>query len=323
MMIEDAFINSKYQQIKFLGKGGFGRVILAKDKDSNSNVAIKYIDFEGMDEYDIDKVVQEGRLLSKFIHKNIIKFEDFSFNNSRAILVMEFAEGGDLDNKIKEQRKIGPFKEEIIISWFLELCNVIKYCHQRNILHRDLKPLNIFLTRDNHIKLGDFGISKVLKSIEEKTKTRIGSPYYMSPEVLKGKEYSYSCDIWSLGIVLYELCLLKHPLSHLNKNLVFLFITEGNLGKIDINCKKNYSEKTCDLITKILVKNPDERPSIDEIIKECEDILYKVKNRKPYHNNNLFKLSIFNKSSKPEFTKELDKNFPGKHDGKVLVDNNG
>ena len=319
MLIDDAYINAKYKQIKFLGEGGFGKVILAKDKNTNEHFAIKYIDFERLDEDDQDKVIQEGQLLHKFKHENIIRFKEFQNDDYRAIIVMEYVKGGDLDKKIKEQRKIGPFKEEIIISWFLELCNAIKYCHQKHTLHRDLKPLNIFLTKDNHIKLGDFGISKVLRSIKDKTNTKIGSFYYMSPEVLKGEEYSYSCDIWSLGIVLYELCLLKHPLSALEQNLAYIFITEGKLGKIDKNCKKMYSEETCDLIKKILVTNPDERPSIDEIIKECEDILYKLRHKKHYYNNRLYKLSIFNKSSKPEFTKELDKNFGEKPDGKYII----
>ena len=94
-MIEDEYINSKYNQIRALGEGGFGRVILAKEKNTNLKVAIKYIDFEEMDSDGIEKVIQEGHLLFKFKHKNIIKFKDFSYNESRAILIMEFAEGGD------------------------------------------------------------------------------------------------------------------------------------------------------------------------------------------------------------------------------------
>ena len=181
MLIDDAYINAKYKQINFLGEGGFGKVILAKDKNTNEHFAIKYIDFERLDEDDQDKVIQEGHLLHKFKHENIIRFKEFQNDDYRAIIVMEYVKGGDLDKKIKEQRKIGPFKEEIIISWFLELCNAIKYCHQKHTLHRDLKPLNIFLTKYNHIKLGDFGISKVLRSIKDKTNTKIGSFYYMSP----------------------------------------------------------------------------------------------------------------------------------------------
>ena len=124
---------------------------------------------------------------------------------------------GDLDKKIKNQMLIGRrFKEEQIINWFLELCEVIKYLHQHHILHRDLKPLNIFLTIDNHIKLGDFGISKILTSTKDLTTAPLGTLIYMSPEVIKEEYYSYSCDIWSLGIILLELCLLKNPLILLN-----------------------------------------------------------------------------------------------------------
>ena len=322
MMIKDEYINSKYKQIRFLGEGGFGKVILAKNKFTNSYVAIKYIDLEEMSEDERDKIIQEGQILFKLNHKNITKFEDFSVNNERAILIMEYAEGGDLNLRIKEQRKKGLFKEEIIITWFLELCNVVKFCHQRHILHRDLKPKNIFLTKDDHIKLGDFGISKVLKSIDDRAKTKIGTSYYLSPEVIKGEEYSYSCDIWSLGMILYELCLLKHPLIHIKSNpILFLMITNGNLGKLNKNCEENYSEGTCNLIKKILVKNPYERPTIDEIIKECDDILFNLKYKKNhYYNNSVFKFTIFNNSSKPEFTKELHKNFRrGVPDGKYVI----
>ena len=215
-MIEDDYINYKYNVTKSLGEGGFGKVFLAENKKTNSQVAIKYLNLKKMGEYGRDKIVQEGQILFKFNHKNIIKFEDFTYNNSRAILIMEFAKGGDLKKRIEEQEKIGPFKEETILTWFEELCIVIKYIHQCHIIHRDLKPQNIFLTEDNHIKLGDFGVSKVLKSTADKGHfTVMGTYYYMSPELISGKEYSYSCDIWSLGMILYELCLLKNPLSHI------------------------------------------------------------------------------------------------------------
>ena len=110
---------------------------------------------------------------------------------------MEYAEGGDLDKKIKSQMLAGSFNEKRIISWFLELCEVIQYLHQNHILHRDLKPLNIFLTIDNHIKLGDFGFSKILISTNDFTTATVDTLIYMSPEVIKEEQYSYSCDIWS------------------------------------------------------------------------------------------------------------------------------
>ena len=183
--IEDDFINCKYNQINFLGEGTYGKVILSEDKITKSKVAIKYIDFTKLHERVKDKIIQEGQILFKITHKNITTFENFFYNKSRAILIMEYAEGGDLHNKIEEQKLIGPFKEKTIISWFLELCEAIKYLHQHHILHRDLKPLNIFFTKDNHIKVGDFGLSKVLNSTKDLTGTKsIGTYIYMSPEVL-------------------------------------------------------------------------------------------------------------------------------------------
>ena len=152
---EDEFINCKYSEIRHIGRGSFGQVFLAKDKNTNSNVAIKYISFDGFDESERDKLLLEGQILFKITNKNIISFENFFYNKSRAILIMEYAEGGDLDKKIKAQMLVGPFKEEKIISWFLEICEAIKYLHQRHIIHRDLKPLNIFLTIDNKIKLNN------------------------------------------------------------------------------------------------------------------------------------------------------------------------
>ena len=196
---------------------------------------------------------------------------------------MEYAEGGDLNKKIKAQMLVGPFKEERIISWFLEICEAIKYLHQRHIIHRDLKPLNIFLTIDNKIKLGDFGLSKVLNSSKELIKSNVGTIIYMSPEIIKDDYYSFSSDIWSLGIILFELCLLKNPLIHLNElSIIKQYILYGDFEEL-INQKKIrniYSERTCDLIKKILVKNPVDRPTIDTIIQECKGILYDLKSKK-------------------------------------------
>ena len=300
--IKDDFIDCKYKLIDFLGEGSYGKVFLYKDKITKSKVAIKYIDFTKLHERVKDKIIQEGQILFKITHKNITTFENFFYNKSRAILIMEYAEGGDLHNKIEEQKLIGPFKEKTIISWFLELCEAIKYLHQHHILHRDLKPLNIFFTKDNHIKVGDFGLSKVLNSTKDLTGTKsIGTYIYMSPEVLNKEVYyySYSCDIWSLGIILFELCLLENPLINLEyEEQIKEFILNGDFGNLIIqkNIRQNFSEKTCDLIKKILVQNPNERPTIDEIIQKCNDI----KNQKFYNNNPFFKFQKLNSTKTPQ-----------------------
>ena len=108
------------------------------------------------------------------------------------IIIMEFCEYGDLAYHIRKKKaKNEKFTESEIMNWFVQLCLSLEYVHSRKILHRDLKTQNIFLTADNNVKLGDFGISKVLESTSDHAMTVQGTPYYMSPEVCQNKPYTY------------------------------------------------------------------------------------------------------------------------------------
>lgn len=100
------------------------------------------------------------------------------------------------------------FPEELVLSWFTQICLALKHCHDRKILHRDLKSQNIFLTKRNIVKLGDFGIARVLSNTKSIAKTVVGTPYYLSPEIIESSPYSFKSDVWSLGVLLYEMCAL-------------------------------------------------------------------------------------------------------------------
>lgn len=118
-------------------------------------------------------------------------------------------EGGDLAAVIKERKEANkPFSEDELMQWFVQLCLALKHIHENRILHRDLKASNVFLTARNCVKLGDFGISKVLEGTLEAAMTVVGTPYYMSPEVCQSKPYTLKSDIWALGCLLYEMCTL-------------------------------------------------------------------------------------------------------------------
>jgi len=122
---------------------------------------------------------------------------------------MEFCECGDLASAIKDWKKEGgTFSEEEILNWFIQICIALEYIHGRKILHWDIKSQNIFLTSNGTVKLGDFGISKLLETTNEAAMTVVGTPYYMSPEVCENKPYTFKSDVWALGCVLYELCTL-------------------------------------------------------------------------------------------------------------------
>lgn len=121
---------------------------------------------------------------------------------------MIHCEGGEIYTKIKEA-KSKHFSEDQVLDWFVQMCLALYYLHERKILHRDLKTQNIFL-KNGKIRLGDFGIAKVLDSTRDFANTVIGTPYYMSPELFKSKPYGYKSDIWALGCVLYEMTMLRH-----------------------------------------------------------------------------------------------------------------
>ena len=122
---------------------------------------------------------------------------------------MENADDGDLLNKIQEKQKSHEnFSEEEVLNIFTQISLALKHSHDRKILHRDLKSANIFLSKGGTVKLGDFGVAGVIEHTKSKKDTQIGTPLYMSPEMLNDEKYDSKSDIWSLGVLLYEMCAL-------------------------------------------------------------------------------------------------------------------
>ncbi|MCL4159842.1 UNVERIFIED_CONTAM: hypothetical protein GTU68_035695, partial [Idotea baltica] len=130
--------------------------------------------------------------------------------NSASVHVRVYSDG-DLASFLKHAKKKGELLDEnVILAWFIMLTMGIQALHSKSVLHRDLKAANIFLTSNKFVKIGDFGISKVLDSTS--AKTFVGTPYYLSPEVCSNKKYDFKSDLWSLGCILYELCTLDVPI---------------------------------------------------------------------------------------------------------------
>lgn len=178
---------------------------------------------------------------------------------------MEYCEVGDISYHIKRKIKNGEyFNEWEIFNWFIQICLALEYVHARRVIHRDLKTQNIFLTGNMTTKLGDFGISRVLENSNAAAMTVVGTPYYMSPEACQSAPYTAKSDVWSLGIILYELCALKHPFVADNLlGLVFKIVQEKP-EPIEGN---RYSQELLDLIDVLLQKDPEKRPSVRQILK--------------------------------------------------------
>ena len=226
---------------------------------------IKEVDLSRMTTQDQKEVYRESKILEFLKHPNIIRFREVYYRKDglepKLCIVMDYADGGDLQNKIKSN-KGQPFPEHQIIHWFVQICEAVKYIHSMKVLHRDIKAQNVFLTKEGKCLLGDFGVSRTLNETRGCANTQIGTPFYMSPEIIEGKSYSYESDIWSLGVLLYELCALKVPFNAANIYALSLKIVKGNYAALPMK----YSKELRSLVKDMLQANPTKRPTIDQIL---------------------------------------------------------
>jgi Serine/threonine protein kinase len=167
---------------------------LVVNKETREKLVAKKILLTGMSEKEIQGSYQEAELLKRLQHPNIVSYKDSFYESGLLIIIMEYCEVGDLAYHVKQKNTKGEyFTEAEIMNWFVQICMSLQYIHRLGVLHRDIKSSNIYLTGNNTVKLGDFGISRILQG-SEAAMTVVGTPYYMSPEVCEGKPYSYKSD---------------------------------------------------------------------------------------------------------------------------------
>mmetsp|Transcript_1680 Transcript_1680/g.3125 ORF Transcript_1680/g.3125 Transcript_1680/m.3125 type:complete len:903 (-) Transcript_1680:2372-5080(-) len=255
-----------YEILKAIGKGKFAVVYRAKRKSDGEIVALKRISVDTVDDKTREKCLKEVKLLQSLDHPNIIRYMDSFINDNDLVIVFEWAAAGDLKRQLrKAQEKETPFEERIIWKYFSQIADAIQHMHERRIMHRDLKPANIFLTLDGTVKLGDLGLSRELSDNTLQAHSKVGTPLYMSPEVLRGDGYDFKSDIWSIGCLLYELAMLKSPFKSEGLNLYSLFqkISKGEYSPLP----ERYSEELRTLACSMISTNSEDRPEIGDI---CE-----------------------------------------------------
>jgi NIMA (never in mitosis gene a)-related kinase len=172
--------------------------------------------------------------------------------------------GGDLLQRIHDARG-RHFPEAQILDWFTQIALALQHCHARKILHRDLKAQNVFLNSKNFVKLGDFGIAKILNHTRDLAQTLVGTPYYLSPEIIRNRPYGLESDIWSLGIILYELCALKPPFEAHNLPALAIKIMRGAYPQIP----PHYSKDLKALVGQLLTIDPAKRPSVHKVLSKA------------------------------------------------------
>ncbi|KAM7342689.1 par-1 isoform 7-T12 [Cochliomyia hominivorax] len=250
----------KYKLIKTIGKGNFAKVKLAKHLPTGKEVAIKIIDKTQLNPGSLQKLFREVRIMKMLDHPNIVKLFQVIETEKTLYLVMEYASGGEVFDYLVLH---GRMKEKEARVKFRQIVSAVQYCHQKRIIHRDLKAENLLLDSELNIKIADFGFSNEFTP-GSKLDTFCGSPPYAAPELFQGKKYDGpEVDVWSLGVILYTL---------VSGSLPFDGSTLRELRERVLRGKYRipfYMSTDCEnLLRKFLVLNPAKRASLETIMSD-------------------------------------------------------
>ncbi|CAD8184192.1 unnamed protein product [Paramecium pentaurelia] len=201
--------------------GSFGVVYKVKSTYDGLIYVLKKINLTHLKPKQQAEALKEAQLLRTLKHPNIISYYVSFIEQDNLCIIMEYAEGGDLQKLLKDYKeKRKSLKENTIWQMSRELTQAIQHLHENNIIHRDIKTLNVFLTKDKHIKLGDLGVSKIFNSEIALDGTRVGTPLYLAPELVQHQPYDYKVDVWALGCIVFQLATLEPPFQ--GENLITL-----------------------------------------------------------------------------------------------------
>ncbi|XP_020499315.1 serine/threonine-protein kinase MARK2 isoform X7 [Labrus bergylta] len=265
-----------YRLLKTIGKGNFAKVKLARHVLTGKEVAVKIIDKTQLNSSSLQKLFREVRIMKMLNHPNIVKLFEVIETEKTLYLVMEYASGGEVFDYLVAH---GRMKEKEARAKFRQIVSAVQYCHQKCIVHRDLKAENLLLDADMNIKIADFGFSNEF-TLGNKLDTFCGSPPYAAPELFQGKKYDGpEVDVWSLGVILYTLVSGSLPFDGQNLKELRERVLRGKY-RIPF-----YMSTDCEnLLKKFLILNPSKRGSLEQQIMRDRwmNVGYDEEELKPY-----------------------------------------
>lgn len=282
MAFQDKYIASRYHVESQIGEGGMSIVYKAKDIVTGKDVAIKILKDDTLkNPTNIERFNREARATASLSHPNIVRVITVGTQDGRPYMITDFIKGKTLRD-VLDQR--GRLSSQEALDAMNQLCSAVLYAHQNNVIHRDIKPQNVFLTPDGTIKLGDFGIATFMNASNHVTRTQavVGSVHYLAPEVAGGHIATPQSDIYALGVTFFELVTGNVPFEDDNPVDVCL----KQINEKFPNIKKfnsNVPDSICDVIYKATQKSPlkryqsvyDMRADIQKIIEHPEQMIKK------------------------------------------------
>eukprot|EP00899_Mesostigma_viride_P017348 jgi/Mesvir1/25614/Mv01841-RA.1 len=259
---ENRELLARFEVQKFLGKGSYGSVFRVKRKSDGKIYAVKETNVKQMSQVERDEAVNEIRLLASITHENVVNYHEAFLDGNKLCVVMEYAPNGDISHAIRRRAQQGKhFPEELIWSYFIQVCYGLRVLHQMRIIHRDIKSANILRMDNERVKIGDLGVAKLLKG--GMAKTQIGTPHYMPPEVWRNQPYSFSSDVYALGCVVYEMATFNVPFEARSLNELRQKVLRGVYPPIP----SMYSSDLSHLLKALMDPDQTSRPKVEDVLR--------------------------------------------------------